>query len=615
VSNSEQNSIWKKEISFSRKRPNVEPVADETPALPPPPAPRRPPAPPSRPRETPAQALGLDEVHRPAPRISPFVREPARSSTDLPTSPPPVERGAADQPPQRPHLVPGETAPTELPVPPRQPEPGHEDTRPPLPPAAAAPAPVVIHPPVPASELPPEPAPAKTPFWKKDLSVRGSKKKNKQEPAVAVAAVAAVAAAPAPPKPDRKAKRAAKAEQAESKPKQKKSAQPGARKKAGDPRAVRTPVWKREVSLKRTERKRTNEETTKQAKRLVGLKIGASQLAAARVVNNNGTPEVAQIARMEIRPGIVVGGELRDPDALAEALKEFFDKNKLPKRGIRLGIANNRIGVRTFDVQGIHDPKQLDNAVRFRAQEALPIPIDEAVLDYHVLSEGVDETGAPFKRILLVVAYRELVDRYVQACRKAGIRLAGIDLEAFALLRALSAPSSESDAAVVAVSVGHQRSTFAVSDGRMCQFTRVLDWGGGSLDIAIARLLDITAAQAGVLKRGLSLLPGAAHPSELSPEQTAIALDAVRSSLQAFARELVSSLQFYQNQPESLGIGEIVLTGGSAHLPGIADELQRLTGVLVRVGDPLARVKVGKRVDEGDQIGSFAVAIGLGIED
>jgi Tfp pilus assembly PilM family ATPase len=89
----------------------------------------------------------------------------------------------------------------------------------------------------------------------------------------------------------------------------------------------------------------------------------------------------------------------------------------------------------------------------------------------------------------------------------------------------------------------------------------------------------------------------------------------VRRQIHPFARELVSSLQFYQAQPGSLGIGEIVVTGGTGHLPGLADELQRLIGVSVRVGDPLARLRVGKRVGEPEQIGSLAVAIGLGIDD
>lgn len=353
-------------------------------------------------------------------------------------------------------------------------------------------------------------------------------------------------------------------------------------------------------------------------KKLVGLKIGASQIAAARVVNG-AEPELVQVAREGLEPGIVVGGELRDPEALALALKDFFRRHRLPKRGVRLGIANNRIGVRTFDVVGIDDPKQLANAIRFRAQEVLPIPIEEAVLDYHVLSETTDEAGALTRRVLLVVAYRELVDRYVQACQKAGIQIVGIDLEAFALLRALAEPRTavpdDERGALVAVSVGHDRSTFAVSDGRNCEFTRVLEWGGGALNVAIARALDLTPGEAEPVKRALSLAGPESLPEGFDDSQLETAREAARKQLQSFARELVSSLQFYQNQPGSLGIGEIVLTGGTTHLPGFAAELERLIGVPARIGDPLARVKVSKKIRESDQTGSFAIAIGLGIED
>jgi type IV pilus assembly protein PilM len=335
-------------------------------------------------------------------------------------------------------------------------------------------------------------------------------------------------------------------------------------------------------------------------------------------VSNNGAAELLQVARQPLNPGIVVAGELRDPDELAVALKDFFAKHKLPKRGVRLGIANNRIGVRTLEIPGTGDDKQLDNAIRFRAQEALPIPIDEAVLDYHVLGETTNEEGELVKRILLVVAYREQIDRYVDACRKAGLALVGIDLEAFALLRVLQAPQTgaggDPEAALVAVAIGHERSTFAVSDGRVCEFTRVLEWGGAAINVALARALDAAPSEVEGVKRTLSLGDNAV-PDGMTAESAAKARDAIRRAIESFARELVSSLQFYQNQPGSLGIGEIVLTGGTSHLPGLASELERLIGVHVRVGDPLARIKVSKRLREPEQLGSFAVAIGLGIED
>ena len=390
------------------------------------------------------------------------------------------------------------------------------------------------------------------------------------------------------------------------------------------------PFWKKEISLKRKPKAQKQPKPAKQAKpakrkgakdggharKLVGLKIGASQLAAASV-SNNGSAELLHVARHELEAGVVVGGELRDPERLSEALREFFAKNNLPRRNVRLGVANNRIGVRTFEIAGVEDPMQLDNAVRFRAQETLPIPIEDAVLDYHVVEESTDKDGQNVKRILLVVAYRDLVDRYVSACRNAGIELVGIDLEAFALLRAMGAPlETHAEAALVVVSVGHDRSTFAVSDGRVCDFARVLEWGGNALNVALGRALDVAPSETEHVKRQLDL-GGSTVPVGLTATQLQSAKDAVLRQLESFARQLVSSLQFYQSQPGSLSIGEIVLTGGTAHMGGLAEELQRLIGVPVRVGDPLMRVRVGKDAvgAEQQQIGSFAIAIGLGIED
>jgi type IV pilus assembly protein PilM len=360
---------------------------------------------------------------------------------------------------------------------------------------------------------------------------------------------------------------------------------------------------------------RATQHKQKRTRRLVGLKIGASQIAAAHVVNN-GAPELIEVVREPLEPGLVVFGEIRDPDSLADALKRFFDLHKLPKRGIRLGISNNRVGVRIFEIEGVADPAQLENAIRFRAEEVLPIPLDEAILDYVVLAEETREDGTPWQRILLVVAYREVVDRYLQACRGAGLQVVGIDLEAFALLRSLEAPA-ERDAslgALVAVSIGHDRTTIAVSNGVVCEFARVLDWGGWSLNVAIARELDRAPSEVEHVKRQLSFAR-ATEVEGLDAAQAAKARDAAQRALAAFARELVSSLHFYQAQPGALGIGEIALAGGTAHMDGLPEAVGRLAGVPVRVGDPLKRVRVGPNAVHEDQVGSMAVAIGLGIED
>ena len=390
-----------------------------------------------------------------------------------------------------------------------------------------------------------------------------------------------------------------------------KAAKPPKEKHEKPPRGDRTPLLKRELHLPRREPKT---EAGHKVTRIVGLRIGSSQLAAA-LMRNNGSAEVLQLGRQSLERGLVVGGEVREPVALAKALKAFFSANKLPRKDIRLGIASNRIGVRLIDVPAIGNDKQFENAIRFRAQEVLPIPVTDAVLDHVVLGEEMTEQGEVVRRILLVFAHRELVSRYVEVCKQAGLRLTGIDLDAFALLRALGGPGPVGGLpqAVVAVAVGHERTVFAVSDGGICEFTRVLEWGGSAIDVALARALNLTPSQVQPLKHRLSL--DATEPPEgLSAMQLEAARAAMQSETGVLVRELVSSLRFYQSNPDSLAIGEVLLAGGASALDGFAAELERGLGAPVRIADPFANVTLARKVRRPDEAGSFAIAIGLGME-
>jgi type IV pilus assembly protein PilM len=358
------------------------------------------------------------------------------------------------------------------------------------------------------------------------------------------------------------------------------------------------------------------------ARRVVGLKIGASQLAAAVIEENEGRHELIQLVREPLGAGIVVEGEVRDPDALTRAIRGFFAANQLPTRDVRIGLASNRIGVRTFDIVGVDDESRFDNAVRFKAHEVLPVSVHESVLDYRVLGERYNDSGEQMRHIFLVVAPRDQVQPYVDVASEAGLRLRGIDLEALALLRAFvdtratGMPVSD-DRATVVVAIGHEASTLLVAGGGTCEFTRVFDWGGSSLEDGIASELGVRPDEAAKILHHLSLSgPGKALAS-LDGERRTRALEAVRLRLTPFARELVSSLQFYQSQPDSLGIGEILITGGTSQLEGLAAALNQMIGVSVRVGDPLGRVVVRRPFDAAIEsaLGSLAIPIGLAIED
>ena len=131
-------------------------------------------------------------------------------------------------------------------------------------------------------------------------------------------------------------------------------------------------------------------------------------------------------------------GEVADVDGLATTLKELFAQHKLPKN-VRVGLANQRIVMRTIDLPPMTDAKQLASVIRFQAQDHIPMPLDQAVLEHHSLGT-VQTPDGERTRVVLVAARRDMVARLVEALRRAGLRPQGVDLSAFAMVRALHRP-------------------------------------------------------------------------------------------------------------------------------------------------------------------------------
>lgn len=345
-------------------------------------------------------------------------------------------------------------------------------------------------------------------------------------------------------------------------------------------------------------------------KTVVGLRLGSSSVAAAQVVHGR-APELVRAIRSQMPAGLVSAGEVRDPQGLGEVLRDLFRRTKLPRKSVRVGIGNGRIGVRRVEITGAADAQELRHAVLFRAQEALPIPIEEAVFDFQVLEERVAEDGQRRFDVLMAVAYRDIVEGMADACTRAGLRVVGVDLEAFALLRALTPPRIPAATALAAVNVGAERSILAVSQGTTCEYVRVLDWGSDRLTAALAVALQIDAHEAERVKLN-SVLPWASLADAADGDAQAIG-EALMTGMRGFARELVSSLEYYQSQPDSLALGELVLAGGGSKLAGLAPALEELIGVSVRVGDPTAGLSVRDAALEAVGEPGLAVPIGLGM--
>jgi type IV pilus assembly protein PilM len=316
----------------------------------------------------------------------------------------------------------------------------------------------------------------------------------------------------------------------------------------------------------------------KRTKNLVGLDIDPSGLTAVEVAVN-GRISVERAATAPLEAGVLRDGEITDVERLTEALRALWKEHKLGKR-VRVGVASQKIVVRVIEMPPIDDPKQLDTAVRFQAQDHLPMPLESAVLDHRALGI-VDTGGGPRQQVLLVAARRDMVDRILAAVRGAGLRPEGIDLSAFAMVRALHRPTERDEPTLYAAIGGV--TNLAVARGTTCLFTRAAGAGLESLTVELAERRQLTLEHA----RGWLAHVGLEQPVEEIEGDKTIVAEARRVLLEGtrrIAADVRNTLDFHSAQATAEPVTRVRLTGPAAAVPGFAAALGAKLTLPVEVG-------------------------------
>jgi type IV pilus assembly protein PilM len=352
---------------------------------------------------------------------------------------------------------------------------------------------------------------------------------------------------------------------------------------------------------------------TKKIPSVVGLDIETGSIAATEVRNNEGRT-IKRTAIAPLEPGVVSEGEVQNAEALSAALKDVFAQNKLGK-AVRLGIANQRVVVRMMQLPLIEDEGEIDTAVRFRAQDQIPMPLEQAVLDHRVVSRGKDENGERQMQVIAVAARRDMVVSLLQALRKAGLQPIGIDLSAFGMIRALDpTPVLPTDGVdgqegqiqnATLFSYLGDITNLAVARGGQCLFTRVAPFGIESIAQGLAEReeMDVDDAREALLDVGLE------ESIEDFDEDSA---RATREALEEGASKLVDevrmSLDFYSAQEGASAIEHVVICGPGSTIPGLPERLQMGLGLGIEVMTPAAL----RNLDDEDAA-RLTVSYGLAI--
>ena len=254
------------------------------------------------------------------------------------------------------------------------------------------------------------------------------------------------------------------------------------------------------------------------------LDIGGSNVVALSVVGRPESLRLRACYDWTLSPGLVVDGEIVEPDLFVRELREWVNHYKLRGRSVQLAVSNQKVIVRTIDMPDLSE-EELLSAIQFQAQEYIPIPVDEVVLDSQIIGRRVGPDGSAHQQVLLVAAQKTMIMNLLSAVRKAGLKVLGIDVASLALLRALVPDSPflpQAGAGAVChglVDISSSVSTLAVAMDGVLKFTRIINFSSDRFHRAIGDGRDIPPHDAQALVQRVGLAGPSAPRSGLLPRR------------------------------------------------------------------------------------------------
>lgn len=367
---------------------------------------------------------------------------------------------------------------------------------------------------------------------------------------------------------------------------------------------------------------------------VIGVDIGTSSIKLIELRNKEGRVELVTYGFVDHFEGEILGIERQDTTAIAHFINQIYQKAKCSTASSIAALPTYSVFSALMTMPQMKKD-ELDSAIHWEAKKIIPLPLEEIVLDYRILSATKQKGGLsvlkgkkkqpkdeeekaseepPQQKILVTGASREMVNRYTEIFQKSGLTLTSLETEMFALARALVGDDMGEH---MIVEIGAATTDLIIVENAVPFLGRSIESGGYAMTRAIMNSLTINQKRAEQLKRDIGLLTYDAESGAGGIP------DILKSSIEPILHEIRYTLDLYRDhtvKPSDKATGvieKIILTGGTALLPGVADYFSKALDMRVVLGDPWSRVSC--HADLKPLLATigpkFSVSIGLALRE
>jgi type IV pilus assembly protein PilM len=333
---------------------------------------------------------------------------------------------------------------------------------------------------------------------------------------------------------------------------------------------------------------------------IVGIDVGSYAIKMAMVKPSSNGGEILRLAEAYNPVGQFLPADASQFQKLAETIKTLASEQKIKGKTITVGLPESLAYTSVISMPFLSEA-ELASSIHWEAEQHIPVPIDEINLEYEVLYKPPKDAVGEKMRVLLVGARKDLVERLVNLFQTAGLEVVGLETVILGSHRALYRTLANQEA-VITCHIGALTTDVLITNKAEMEFTYSVQTGGLAFTRAVEKGLELPPAQAEEYKRAYGL-----DPAQLEGKVRQVLMPVVN----LLTSEIRKAMQFYQTSHMANPVRAMLLSGGSAYLPGLPMYLAEHFGFEVVLANPLETMTISRGAQQPETLASYIPAIGL----
>src|SRR5215813_9120437 len=324
-------------------------------------------------------------------------------------------------------------------------------------------------------------------------------------------------------------------------------------------------------------------------KQLVGLDIGSSAIKEVELTKSKIGYQLSGFSYESLGPDAVVDGAIMDAPAVAEGIKRTFLAGRFKPKAVATGVSGHSVIVKRVVVPAA-TPSEVEASIQWDAEQYIPFDITEVNLDYQVVGPGVTASEEAGMEVLLVAAKKDKIQNHTNVISLAGKDPDVVDIDAFALQNVYEANYTvDPNKTVALLNIGASLMNINITKGGTPLFIRDVSVGGNQYTDILQKELQLNFQEAEDLKLGRT---GGSEVEMVQP--------LLESITDLLITEVQKTFDFFRETYPSETIGQVLISGGTSHMVGLAERIQATFGCPTGVLDPFRSISINPKLDSAN---------------